>query len=240
MADSWEAIVTTLISDLDQTLAGRYSAVLYGSAARHDWVAGVSDINILLVLDDTAPASLRGLSPAFVNWRAAGYSPPIVLSRAEWAGAADAFPIELTDIALAHRVLSGTDPITGMRVAPKDLRVMLEHEFLGKLLQLRRGYVALADDRAALGHLGAASLPTVLTLQRALLVLVGRTVSVADEAVVRDASAAVGADPAAQLEFVRHRPDRKWIATREQFEAYLAAVEAAARFVNHLQLGAGS
>ena len=34
MADSWEAIVGSLINDLDQFLAGRYSAVLYGSAAR--------------------------------------------------------------------------------------------------------------------------------------------------------------------------------------------------------------
>jgi hypothetical protein len=240
MAETWEAIVASLINDLDQSLAGRYSAVLYGSAARGDWVAGVSDINLLLVLDDTAPASLRGLAQPFANWRKSGNAPPMVLSREEWAGAADAFPIEVTDILHAYKVLKGADPVAGMRVAPADLRTLLEHEFLGKLLQLRRGYVALADERAALAQLGTASISTIVLLQRALLALMGRSGPRGIEAVVQEASIAVGAHPAAQLEFVRHRADQKWMATREQFESYLAAVETAARFVNHLQLGAGS
>ena len=132
MAETWEAIVASLINDLDQSLAGRYSAVLYGSAARGDWVAGVSDINLLLVLDDTSPASLRGLAQPFANWRKSGNAPPMVLSREEWAGAADAFPIEVTDILHAYKVLKGADPVAGMRVAPADLRTLLEHEFLGQ------------------------------------------------------------------------------------------------------------
>ena len=240
MADSWEAIVASLINELDQSLAGRYSAVLYGSAARGDWVAGVSDINLLLVLDDTSPASLRGLTGAFASWRKSGNIPPLVFSREEWAGAADAFPIEVTDILHAYKVLKGADPVAGMTVLPADLRTLLEHEFLGKLVQLRRGYVALAEERAALAQLGTASVSTIVLLQRALLALLGRPVPQGIEAVVQEASIAVGAHPSAQLEFVRHRTDQKWMATREQFEAYLAAMETAARFVNHLQLGAGS
>jgi hypothetical protein len=240
MADSWEAIVGSLMTDLDQSLAGRYSAVLYGSAARGDWVPGLSDINLLLVLDDTSPASLRGLTQAFSGWRKSGNVPPLVFSREEWAGAADAFPIEVTDILHSYRVLKGSDPVAGMSVLPADLRTLLEHEFLGKLVQLRRGYVALADERAALAQLGTASISTIVLLQRALLALLGRPVPQGIEAVVQEASIAAGAHPGAQLEFVRHRTDQKWMATREQFESYLAAVETAARFVNHLQLGAGS
>jgi hypothetical protein len=240
MADSWEVPVQGLLNDLDQALGGRYSAVLYGSAARGDWVAGVSDVNLLLVLDDTAPAALRGLAQPFAGWRRSGNAPPMVLSREEWAGAADAFPIEVTDILHAYKVLKGADPVVGMWVAPADLRTLLEHEFLGKLLQLRRGYVALADERAALAQLGTASISTIVLLQRALLALLGRSVPRGIEAVVQEASLAVGAHPAAQLEFVRHRADQKWMASRDQFESYLAAVETAARFVNHLQLGAGS
>ena len=240
MSDAWEGVVGSLIADLDRSLAGRYSAVLYGSAARGDWVAGVSDINLLLVLDDAAPASLRGLTEAFALWRKSGNAPPLVFSREEWAGASDAFPIEVTDILHSYRVLKGADPVAGMSVRPADLRTLLEHEFLGKLLQLRRGYVALAEERAALAQLGAASVSTIVLLQRALLALLGRPVPQGIEAVVQEASIAVGAHPAAQLEFVRHRTDQKWMATREQFESYLAAIEAAARFVNHLQLGAGS
>ena len=147
--------------------------MLYGSAARGDWVAGVSDINLLLVLDDTSPASLRGLAQPFTSWRRSGNAPPLVLSREEWAGAADAFPIEVTDILHAYKVVKGADPVAGMRVSPADLRTLLEHELLGKLLQLRRGYVALAEERAALAQLGTASISTIVLLQRALLAAAG-------------------------------------------------------------------
>ncbi len=240
MADTWEAIVATLVNDLDQALPGQYSAVLYGSAARGEWVPGVSDINLLLVLDDTSPASLRALTAPLASWRRSGNAPPMVMSREEWADSADAFPIEVTDILQSSKVVAGVDPMIGMQVAPADLRTLLEHEFRGKLLQLRRGYVALAEERAALAQLGTASISAIVPLQRALLALLGRKVPPGIEAVAQEASIAVGAHPAAQLEFVRHRTDQTWVATREQFESYLTAVEAAARFVNHLQIGAGS
>ena len=112
----WEAIVASLVNDLDQSLAGRYSAVLYGSAARGDWVAGVSDINLLLVLDDTSPASLRGPGPGVRRLAQERQCAALVFSREEWAGAADAFPIEVTDILHAYKVLKGADPVAGMRV----------------------------------------------------------------------------------------------------------------------------
>lgn len=240
MAQTWEGIVNSLLGELDRAVPGRYSAVLYGSAARGDFVEGASDINMLLVLDDTTPEVLRLLAPAFGTWRRSGNAPPLVLSRDEWAGAADAFPIEVTDLQLSYRVLRGADPVAGMNVQPSDLRTLLEHEFLGKLLQLRRGYVALAEERGALTQLGTASVSTILLLQRALLALLGRPVPQGAEAVAQEASVAAGAHPAAQLEFLRHRSDQKWMASRDQFESYLAAVETTARFVNHLQLGAGS
>jgi hypothetical protein len=53
-------------------------------------------------------------------------------------------------------------------------------------------------------------------------------------------AAVVGAPVEGFLEFVRHRPEQGWVASREQFEKYLSAVEAAARYVDNLQLGAGS
>lgn len=161
MAQTWEGIVNSLLGELDRAVPGRYSAVLYGSAARGDFVEGASDINMLLVLDDTTPEVLRLLAPAFGTWRRSGNAPPLVLSRDEWAGAADAFPIEVTDLQLSYRVLRGADPVAGMNVQPSDLRTLLEHEFLGKLLQLRRGYVALAEERGALTRSAPpASLPS--------------------------------------------------------------------------------
>ena len=69
-------------------------AVLYGSAARGDWVPGRSDVNVLLLVDDTSPAALRRLTPAVTEWHARGFSPPLIMGRAEWDRSADTFPIE--------------------------------------------------------------------------------------------------------------------------------------------------
>lgn len=240
MSNSWETGVTTLLNEFDRVLGTGYSAVLYGSAARGDWVAGVSDINLLLVLDDASPAALRKLNEPFTAWRRSGNPPPLLFRRDEWASAADAFPIEVMDIKHAHKVLRGSDPVGSLNVAPGDLRLLLEHEFRGKLLQLRRGYVALASEPAALSQLGLASMPTILILLRGILHLEGRPLPREQEELIREAARITGADAHAWLEMSRHRPDQGWTATRAQFEAYVVAVETAARHVDNLQLGAAS
>jgi hypothetical protein len=164
----------------------------------------------------------------------------MLFHRAEWVRAADAFPIEVMDIQHAHRVLRGTDPVAGLSLNPRELRLLLEHELRGKLLQLRRGYVALSDDRAALSQLGLASMPTILLLLRGILRLENQPIPRDPEALIREVSGRIGIAYEGFIEIVRHRPEHTWVATREQFEAYLSAVEAAARYVDHLQLGAGT
>ncbi len=240
MSESWETSVTALLNEFDRVLGNGYSAVLYGSAARGDWVAGVSDVNLLLVVDDTSPAALRKLNEPFSAWRRSGNPPPLLFRRDEWASAADAFPIEVMDIKHAHKVLRGSDPVGPLTVAPADLRLLLEHEFRGKLLQLRRGYVALASEPAALSQLGLASMPTILILLRGILHLEGKAIPRGAEELIREVAKVTGADASAWLEMLRHRPDQGWTASREQFEAYVAAVETAARYVDNLQLGAAS
>ena len=60
-----------------------------------------------------APATLRALGPAFAAWRKSSPQPPLLISRAEWARAADAFPIEISDMRAAYRLLRGDDPLAG-------------------------------------------------------------------------------------------------------------------------------
>ena len=48
------------------------SALLYGSVARGEAIGGVSDINVLLLLDRLDPATLRAASPLARRWSGAG------------------------------------------------------------------------------------------------------------------------------------------------------------------------
>ena len=69
----------------------------------------------MLVLDDRRPPCSAALGPAFGAWRKAVAEPPLLISRAEWARAADAFPIEITDMRAAYQVLRGADPLARRR-----------------------------------------------------------------------------------------------------------------------------
>ncbi|MGH7526439.1 MAG: hypothetical protein ACREMX_07020, partial [Gemmatimonadales bacterium] len=151
MRDAVDRVVTPFLAEADGALGSGYSAVLYGSAARGDFVPGRSDINLMLIVDDLSPPVLRSLGPAFTGWQKSALEPPLLISRSEWNRATDTFPIEITDIRAGYQVLRGADPLAALEVDRADLRRALEREFRGKLLRLRQGYAASAGDPAALG-----------------------------------------------------------------------------------------
>jgi hypothetical protein len=237
MRDAVDRVVGPFLSQVDSVLSNGYSAVLFGSAARGDFVPGRSNLNLMLITDDLSPASLSRLGGAFAGWRKSGYEPPLVILRSEWARATDVFPIEITDMRCGYEVLRGPDPVAGLQVAPADLRQALEREFRGKLLRLRQGYVAAGGDPVALGLLAERSSATILVLLRCLLVLLGRSVPSQPMEVAAAAAAAMGMDGEPLLNVVRHRGERGWRCPPGELEGYLDAVARAAAFLDQLQLG---
>jgi predicted nucleotidyltransferase len=229
--------VDPFLTEADRALGPGYSAVLYGSAARGDFIPGRSDINLMLVLDELGAATLRSLGRAFSAWRKAVPEPPLILSRSEWSRASDAFPIEITDMRLSYQVLRGPDPLQGVQVDRTDLRKALEREFRGKLLRLRQGYATYAPDPAALGSLGLQSAATILVLLRGVLTLLGEPVPRDSNELASAAARVVGFEAEHLLHVVRHRADREWRCAAPEFENYMGAVEQTARYLDQLQLG---
>ena len=237
MRDSVARVVDAFLAEADTALGKGYSAILYGSAARGDYIPGRSDINLMLVLDQLSPPELRSLGRGFAAWRKSTLEPPLVLSRAEWNRASDAFPVEITDMRSSYKVLRGTDPIQGTQVDPADLRKALEREFRGKLVRLRQGYATYAPDPAALGALGLQSAATILVLLRGVLTLLGKPVPHDSLELAAQAAAAIGFEGEHLLHVVRHRVDREWRCNAPEFENYMEAVEHTARFLDQLQIG---
>jgi predicted nucleotidyltransferase len=227
-------VVDPFLAEADRVLGQGYSAVLYGSAARGDYVPGRSDINLMLVVDQLSPSVLRSLSKGFTGWRKATPEPPLILSRDEWDRASDAFPIEITDMRLSYQVLRGADPMTGVQVDSADLRKALEREFRGKLLRLRQGYATHAPEPGALGSLGLQSAATILVLLRGVLTVVGKPVPTDAAELAQAAATLIGFEPEHLLHVVRHRSDREWRCGATEFENYMRAVEQTAQFVDQL------
>lgn len=237
MRDSVAKVVDAFLGETDAVLGQGYSAILYGSAARGDYVPGRSDINLMLVIDQLSPQVLRSLGRGFAAWRKSVPEPPLVLSRTEWNRASDAFPVEITDMRTSYKVLRGADPLQGTHVELADLRKALEREFRGKLLRLRQGYATYAPDPAALGTLGLQSAATILVLLRGVLTLLEKPVPQDPLELAAAAAAAVGFEGEHVLHVVRHRVDREWRCNAPEFENYMEAVEHAARFLDQLQIG---
>lgn len=195
-----------LTRDLARTYGGDLSAVvLYGSAARGEYVEGLSDLNVLVLLRDTAPATLRRASELARAWVGEGNPPPLVMGVEEWRRSADVFPIELSDIRDAHRVLHGGDPFAGITIRPDDLRLQCEHELKGKHIQLRERYLFSSGAPEELGMVLRKSLSTFLVLFRAVLRLTGEDGVREPEAVIRRTAERAGFDPAPLLEIFRAR-----------------------------------
>ena len=230
-------IIEPFLAKIDSAIGARYSAVLYGSVARGEHLEGVSDINLLLIMDQLDSSVLIRLEPSFSGWVDRKLPPPILMTRSEWLRASDVFPVEITDMKIAYRVLRGMDPLGDLVVGKSDLRRALEREFRGKLNRLRQGYVPSERDPGSLGMLARQSIASVATLYRSLLVLLGRTVPGQMGEVLAQAGAAVGFDGGALAAIAAHRGEESWTCSREDFERYLLAVERTVGYVDELQLG---
>ena len=70
-----------------------------------------------LTSDDLAACAARA-----GTWHRAGSATPLLLTRDEFAGSLDAFPIEYGEIIDTHRLLFGVDPFAGFSIRQDDLR----------------------------------------------------------------------------------------------------------------------
>lgn len=167
-----DELVTQLCSAYGSHLS---SVVLYGSAAAGEHIPKKSDYNVLVLLDRVEPSTLSAASAVARAWHDAGNPPPMTMTTAEWRGSSDVFPMEYADILDRHRVLHGVAPFDGVVVSHDHLRLQLEQQVLGKLLQLRQGALLAGTDGKRQLELITASLSTMMVLFRAVLRLHGET-----------------------------------------------------------------
>jgi hypothetical protein len=214
------------LDDLVTQLRAAYGAalravVLYGSAAGAEVRPGKPSYNVLVVVDTLGLAQLRAVAATTRAWGEAGHPPPLTLTVAEWLSSADVFPMEYADVLAQHRVLHGALPLEGVQVSPADLRVEVEQQTLGKLLQLRQGILATGGLPKRQLALLEESLSTLMVVFRGVLRLHGDTPPSDYEALARQVAAAAGFDAAPFVRVVRHRRGTEPLAA-DAAEAILA------------------
>lgn len=210
------------------------SVVLYGSAAAGEHIPKRSDYNVLVLVDTLSLDRLSAAASVARAWSEGGNPAPMTLTMAEWRGSADIFAMEYADILERHKILYGQSPFDGIRVDPRDLRLQLEHEAMGKLLRLRQGILASGGDNRLEAELLAASLSTIMVIFRSVARLQGETPPKDNLAVAQSVGRYAGFDSAPFERVVRHVRGEQTIAAgevRSVVAGYLAGME---KLVAHL------
>ncbi|MBL7016794.1 MAG: nucleotidyltransferase domain-containing protein [Kiritimatiellales bacterium] len=145
------------------------SVILYGSAAAGDHTGKKSDYNVLVVAGELGKDALKAFSKTAKAWAKAGNPAPLLFTMERLNKSTDVFPVELLDIKECHQILFGEDVASNLEISTDNLRLQIEHELRGNLIQLRQQYLLAAGNAKEVCNLMVRSLSSFLVLFRASL-----------------------------------------------------------------------
>ena len=157
-------------------------------------------------------AQARGAANVLVTLGERG---ALLLTRDEFAGSLDAFPIEYGEIIESHRLVYGIDPFIGLTIRTEDLRRECETLVKSHLVHLRENYVECRGRQSEVGALVAEAAPAFAVILRRLARLDGAPAEQFAAQLV-----ALGGNHSAGVDAIRIYP------------GYLAAVEQLRRFID--------
>jgi len=217
---------------------GLRSVVLFGSAVAGEHKPGKSDYNVLVIVDSLPLDRLRAVSAVSRAWGEDGNSAPMTFTMREWKSSSDIFPMEYADILERHRVLFGEAPFDGITVSPSDLRLQVEHQTMGKLLQLRRATMGAGGDSRRQLEVLERSLSTLMVVFRGVSRLHGQAPSQDYEELTRALAQRAGFSPDPFVRVIRHVRGTEKISRDDAagiLESYLAAMERLVAYLNEFK-----
>ena len=139
LQETLDQAVSALREELGDNL---YSCCLYGSAVRGNSIEGVSDINLLILLNQSNAKAHEAIAHAI------GGQPlidPFVLTRHGFERSEKAFATKFASIKRNYRVLHGADPLAGLKIDPALEKFLCEQAI--RNLRLRLAYSFITRER---------------------------------------------------------------------------------------------
>jgi predicted nucleotidyltransferase len=217
---------------------GLRSVVLFGSAVAGEHNAKSSDYNVLVIVDSLPLARLRAVAAVSKAWAEDGNPPPLTFTAREWKSSSDIFPMEYADILERHRILFGDPPFDGIRVAPTDLRLQVEQQTMGKLLQLRQATMGAGGDSKLQLEVLEKSLSTLMVIFRGVSRLGGQAPSQDYEELTSALAQRAGFSAEPFVKVIRHVRGTEKISREDAagiLEGYLAAMERLVAYLNEFR-----
>ena len=118
------------------------SVIVYGSLIRGNFISGVSDVNLLVLLERVEAPTLLEFGKKVFNLFGKYRVTPHILSKEEFLNSSDVFPLEYLDIKEHHAILFGKDYTEELQIIKKNLRHQIEDSIRGKITSLRQVVLA--------------------------------------------------------------------------------------------------
>ena len=167
MATSHGGPLAVALQDLQHIFGDRLHAVVgYG-------VPGAGPAPCLALVRSITAGDLDECASRVASWHRAGCATPLLLTKDEFSGSLDAFPIEYGEILETHSILYGVNPFTGLTIRTEDFRRECETLVKSHLLHLRENYVECRGRQSDISALVSEAAPAFGLILRRLARLDG-------------------------------------------------------------------
>jgi len=174
--------------------------LVYGSAARGEFLEGYSNINVLVVLEQITQPVLQRWSGIHKQWAREKIIAPLFLTHTDLQQSSDVFPLEYLDIKECHVLLEGRDPFPELHVNQAHLFVQCRQEIHANLLRVRQCYVEGWGRVEAIQTVLPLSLTALLPCLRGLYRLLNRPSNIKSPEILDELKATLDVDPSVFFE----------------------------------------
>lgn len=210
---------------------------LFGPSVQGQFIAGTTEVNVLIVLDNYQSSNLRQLAPAVQAARREFLLEPLLFTNLDLLDSTDVFPLRILQVKRSYRLLSGIDVLKELTIQPEHIRLACEREAKSIVMRLRQLYLIQSGLRPFWREALIESVTVLFQLLRCALELSGIAIPEEEEGLLELSEREMGVDPAAIMRvfLLKFQNDRNERQNLEQiFLQYLNTVECVSRYIDRL------
>jgi hypothetical protein len=176
--------------------------LLFGSAARGDFISGRSNLNMLLLVRCLSVDLLQRAGQLHQKWGKHQIVAPLLMSEDDLGRSSRLFPLEFLQMTQHHVVLAGHDPFVEFHIDRDRLVWQCEQEIMANLLRLRQRFIEGAGRVEAIQALLILSITAVLPCIRGLLYIMEQPSKGKDREILESLPATIQFDSTTFLEIL--------------------------------------
>ncbi len=233
--------LTRYVEEIRQSWSADLGAlILFGSAARGDFIVGRSNINVLLVIKEMSVDLVQRAGQLHKQWGKHQFIAPLLMTEDDLVRSRNFFPLEFLQMTQNYVLLAGQDPFGEGQIDTTRLGWQCEQELMANLLRLRQRFIEGEGRIEAIQALLMLSISSVLPSIRGLLHVLGHQSKESDTKTLEMLPGTLEFDSTIFLEILNMKKGLRspgkyeWL---KAFERYLQSLELLMRRVQEIRHG---